>query len=137
MDRAAIRRGFDWEEEFEKMTGLSRTVGSGNKWYHRGDNEGSSLVVSLKYSSGRSYELAVDDWDEIVEIAVEKSKGMPMMGVKIENGKREPRYLAVVDLHSLIALLTGDHDFELIDDSKASRKRKEASVPILFRDDQP
>lgn len=127
-DRAAIKRGFDFELDLAELLGLRLVPGSGNKWSALSDASG-RLRVSAKSTSKRSWVETRRQLSEAIELA-QGTGETPALAIEDEDGER----LIIFRLMDFAELFAGDWQIN-VKPSKAEERRARAAIPALLRDE--
>lgn len=133
MDREAIESGFEFEEEMAELLGLEQQPGSGNTpWYKLDLTDGSSILLSLKWTGKKSFPLS-DGLMHEVDRAVSAPGGVggdTLGGALIGVGGRA---ILCMDVRDVVRMLQEKRRLGM--QSKAEARRERARIPQLMRED--
>jgi hypothetical protein len=127
--------GRDFEKRFAKEFGLKTVPGSGSGAFYKLDNEGKRMILSLKWTSAKSFRVSKDILDEAEE-AVYGPGGV--------GGDYVPAVVTNVEDESFITFRASDllrlfkeapSLWTSEEASKKDVKKARAKVPSLFRNE--
>lgn len=131
LNKSPQQEGRQNEIRFAKKYNLEVVPGSGNQRFAKLDIKGKNILLSLKWTSKKSYSITLNDLQEIREaISAPGGLGLSTTGALVTN--IEGREIISLDLNDLIRLL--ETDSTIFEPNKTDRKRATANVPSLFRE---
>lgn len=126
------QHGFDFEEFLAGMLGLEQVPGSGSGPFWKLDLQGFASRWSLKSTQFKSYPLNVDDIDE-AEAACLGPGGtgeVPMFAVRIHD---DNHILVCMSPDTFKRIASGELKIGI--ESKGEARRRQSSIPALFREE--
>lgn len=126
-DVHAIERGRAFERVVNAALGLVPTIGSGNKWFNRGDGAGGGIRVESKAEQKRSWAQTKSQ----VALAEEQALGTGDVAVLAVLDDDEQAYV-IMTLPAFARIRTELAPVE-ISETRAQARRRLASVPALLR----
>ena len=126
--------GTEFEQEMSRELGLKRIVGSGSTWHSKLDLKGILARWSLKFTMFKSFVVNQSLIDEAVE-ACEGPGGdgtTPIWLFRIGS----PKYDMIMIRKNDFKMMQETHTELLkLESTKSDQKRKRASIPQLFRNE--